>query len=47
METRGDVPTTALRSPAEIDESIVATNDEVLRFVPGGGWSRCDAPAAS
>ncbi len=47
METRGEIPTTALRLPAEVDELIVVTNDEALRFSPGGGWSRCDAPAVT
>lgn len=47
METHGEIPTTALRLPAEVDELIVVTNDEVLRFSPGGGWSRCDAPATA
>lgn len=45
-ETRGEIPTTALRLPAEIDELIVVTDDEVLRFASDSEWSRCDAPPA-
>lgn len=47
LETHGEIPTTPLQLPAEVDELIVVTNDEVLRFTPDGGWSRCDAPAES
>lgn len=47
METHGEIPTTALQLPAEVDELIVVTSDEVLRFARNGGWSRCAAPAVS
>ncbi|OKH75436.1 hypothetical protein EB74_27580 [Mycobacterium sp. SWH-M5] len=43
-ETTRELPRTALRLPSEIDELIVDTNDDVLRFVSGGRWLRCGQP---
>lgn len=43
-ETPGEVPTTALQLPDDIDVLIVATDYDVVRFTPHDGWSRHTAP---
>lgn len=43
-ETPGEAPAAALRLPDNIDVLIVATDTDVLRFTPAGGWSRHPAP---
>lgn len=44
MRSPGEVPTAALRLPAGVDVLVVATNTDVLRFAPAGGWRRDNVP---
>ena len=43
-ETPGEVPTSALRLPDDIDILIVVTDYDVVCFTPDDGWSRHAAP---
>ncbi|MEU0498011.1 hypothetical protein [Mycobacterium sp. NPDC006124] len=43
-ETPGEVPTSALTLPEDIDVLIVATDYDVVCFTPHDGWSRHTAP---
>ncbi|UBV20314.1 MULTISPECIES: helix-turn-helix domain-containing protein [Mycolicibacterium] len=44
-DTRGEIPTTALQLPHDIDVLIVVTDAEVLCFTAADGWSRRPLPA--